>query len=230
MDVRDEANRTRLAAADTELTDRRDDLQDQLDAMDPDPYDPAYLRLLDDLATVEEQLRAVDTLQGILEDPDRHLLVFDLPEGKRPEAAVAIGDVDTADHVGVFTPGLTSTVEGMGGYVDDMNDLRDATLDELAATATSTAPSRPSCGSTTRLRSGARPFRRLGRAVGLREDGGAALADFYRGLNSSRATDPDLTALGHSYGSTTTGYGLQHEGTGVDRAVFFGSPGIGRAT
>jgi hypothetical protein len=228
MDVRDEANRTRLADADAGLTDRRDDLREQLDAMDPDPYDPAYLRLIDELGTVEEQLAAVDTLQGILEDDDRHLLVFDLPEGKRPEAAVSVGDVDTADHVGVFTPGLTSTVEGMGGYVDDMADLRRASLDELrrngdmdgtVATVVWLDYQAPQWGSTFSGDSVA--------LSGSAEDGGAALADFYRGLNSSRATDPDLTALGHSYGSTTTGYGLQHEGTGVDRAVFFGSPGLG---
>jgi hypothetical protein len=56
--------------------------------------------------------------------------------------------------------------------------------------------------------------------------GGADLAEFYRGIDASRTTDPHLTALGHSYGSTTTGLALQEQ-TGVDDAVFFGSPGIG---
>lgn len=56
--------------------------------------------------------------------------------------------------------------------------------------------------------------------------GGADLAEFYRGIDASRTTDPHLTALGHSYGSTTTGFALQEQ-TGVDDAVFFGSPGIG---
>jgi len=62
---------------------------------------------------------------------------------------------------------------------------------------------------------------------GAAEDGGRDLAAYFTGINASRLDDPDLTALAHSYGSTTTGYGLQHEGTGVDRAVFFGSPGLG---
>lgn len=35
-----------------------------------------------------------------------------------------------------------------------------------------------------------------------------------------------MTALGHSYGSLTTGLALQHGETGVDDAVFYGSPGI----
>lgn len=39
-----------------------------------------------------------------------------------------------------------------------------------------------------------------------------------------------MTALGHSYGSLTTGEALQHPNTGVDDAVFFGSPGLNAQT
>ena len=56
--------------------------------------------------------------------------------------------------------------------------------------------------------------------------GGADLARFYDGIDAARRADPHLTALGHSYGSLTTGYALQ-QAHGVDDAVLFGSPGIG---
>jgi hypothetical protein len=56
------------------------------------------------------------------------------------------------------------------------------------------------------------------------EQGGAQLAGFIEGVLAARSTDPHLTALGHSYGSTTTGYALQQV-DGVDDAVLFGSPG-----
>jgi len=56
--------------------------------------------------------------------------------------------------------------------------------------------------------------------------GGADLARFYEGIDAARPTDPHLTALGHSYGSLTTGYALQ-QAHGVDDDVLFGSPGIG---
>ena len=46
------------------------------------------------------------------------------------------------------------------------------------------------------------------------------------GIDASRSDDPHLTAIGHSSGSLTTGFALQN-GTGVDDAVFMGSPGVG---
>lgn len=227
MDVRDAANRTRLEEAEDDLRDRLDEILDALAAGPNGPYDGRSLALTAELGAIQQQLAAVDALSTILEDDDRHLLVLDLTAGERPQAVVAVGDVASADHVAVFTPGLTSTVEGMGGYVADMARLRTAAEDELFRTGDAGSVATvvwldyqaPQWSSTFSGDSVA--------LAGSARDGGAALADFYRGLNASRDTDPDLTALGHSYGSTTTGYGLQHEGTGVDRAVFFGSPGLG---
>jgi pimeloyl-ACP methyl ester carboxylesterase len=83
-------------------------------------------------------------------------------------------------------------------------------------------------GWVTSSRSGTPPCQRSrSRPPGRAREGGDRLAEFYAGVNASRAVDPDPTALGHSYGSVTTGYALQHPGTGVDRAVFVGSPGLG---
>jgi hypothetical protein len=60
--------------------------------------------------------------------------------------------------------------------------------------------------------------------------GGDNLARFYNGLGASHesASGPPLhlTALGHSYGSVTTGFALGHD-TPVNDAVLFGSPGQG---
>ncbi len=39
-----------------------------------------------------------------------------------------------------------------------------------------------------------------------------------------------LVALGHSYGSSTTGYALARGSTGVDDVALFGSPGAGAET
>src|SRR5215207_6379394 len=57
--------------------------------------------------------------------------------------------------------------------------------------------------------------------------GGRLLAADLRGLDAARGTPPNLTAVGHSYGSTTVGATLRDHHTGVDDAVLLGSPGAG---
>jgi hypothetical protein len=58
------------------------------------------------------------------------------------------------------------------------------------------------------------------------------LAGFYDGLTASHEGVPaQLTAIGHSYGSLTTGLALQEPGNhGVTDAIFYGSPGIEAST
>ena len=61
--------------------------------------------------------------------------------------------------------------------------------------------------------------------------GGERLADTLDGLRASRDGDPaHLTAIGHSYGSTTTGHAAHDHGIPVDDLVFVGSPGVGGDT
>lgn len=58
------------------------------------------------------------------------------------------------------------------------------------------------------------------------------LANFYDGFDfASQSGHPDLTAIGHSYGSLATGLALQQPGHhGVDNMVVYGSPGIEAAS
>ncbi|EAQ00278.1 hypothetical protein JNB_08904 [Janibacter sp. HTCC2649] len=191
-------------------------------------FDPVYYGAhIDEYNELREEKGAIGTLDGILAKPGQHQLLgldFSTP---RTQAIIANGNVDTADHVAVFTPGLTSTVEGIDGYNSNMAELRTRSEEELfrngdngtVATVTWLDYQAPQWGTTFAGDSVA--------LSGSAEDGGEDLADYFRGINASRLNDPDLTSLAHSYGSTTAGYGLQHEGTGVDRAVFFGSPGLG---
>ncbi len=144
-------------------------------------------------------------------------------------AAVAVGDVDSADHVSVFTPGFTTTVAGSLANTDSsMWDLRETAQAEArkygsggtVATVAWLGYEAPQWDEWYDLG---------GRFVTSEESaraGAESLAGFYRGIDASRQADPHLTALGHSYGSTTTGLALQ-QATGVDGAVVFGSPGLG---
>ncbi|HYY10476.1 MAG TPA: alpha/beta hydrolase [Kineosporiaceae bacterium] len=180
------------------------------------------------IGIVDAKLASLDAIDRVLSQPDHQLLSLDITR-ERTQAVVAVGDVSTADHVAVFTPGLTSTVDGsLTGYDQDMQHLRSRAglvlgrhnSQETVATVTWIGYQAPQLTGPSLL---------SGNSVavdGSAKDGGARLAAFLRGIDASRLRRPDLVALGHSYGSTTTGYAL-HEDTGVDRAGVFGSPGLG---
>ena len=160
----------------------------------------------------------VDAVAAASAGADRRLVLLDV-ERDRPQAAVAAGDVDAADHVAVLAPGFGNTVgDDLPGVVDTADALRDrsaAMLDGAASVATVAWLGYDVPGGVLGVTTSDAARR-----------GGADLARFYDGIDASRAADPHLTALGHSYGSLTTGYALQ-QAQGVDDAVLFGSPGIG---
>lgn len=223
--ARDEANRARLetekARLEAEARRLRADLDDNL-------FGGVFTNADARLEQVEEKLVSIRTIEDTLAEGDRQLLLFDTsPE--RAEAAIGNGNVDTADHVAVFTPGLTSNVpDSMSDYDSNMDNLRWRATDELekyrdggsVATVTWIGYQAPqlSVGSVFSDNSVASDH--------AAEAGAEKLAPFLQGIDAARDTDAHLTALGHSYGSTTTGLALQNN-TGVDEAVFFGSPGIG---
>ena len=178
---------------------------------------------------VGEKLRALDALETVLGRGDRQLLLLDPFDGHQLHAAVAVGDVDTADHVSVFTPGFTSTVQdSLSRYDGQMDDLRRAAQRQSTRFGDSgTVAAVTWLGYDAPQLAEVADWSRSVTMPNLARAGGEDLAAFYQGVNASRADDPHLTALGHSYGSLTTGYALQHDGTGVDDAVLFGSPGAG---
>ena len=164
----------------------------------------------------------LDAVRATISGSDRRLLLLDL-DRTRPRAAVAAGDVDAAEHVAVLTPGFGNTVRGdLTGVADTADALRARSLAALDGAGRHGE----SVAAVAWLGYDV-PVGLLG--VGTPDAaraGGADLARFYEGVDASRRTDPHLTALGHSYGSLTTGYALQ-QAVGVDDAVLFGSPGIG---
>ena len=138
--------------------------------------------------------------------------------GGQGRVAVAVGDLDRADHVAVLVPGLGSTVAGsLRGLTADAARLVDRARSdspgEVTAVVAWTAYDAPSL---LHVASDAA-------AVA----GGRLLAADLRGLDAARRTPPHLTAVGHSYGSTTVGAALRDHRTGVDDAVLLGSPGAG---
>jgi hypothetical protein len=185
--------------------------------------------------------------------PDRKLMLFDPGSGQRVHAAIAVGDPDTAEHVSVTTPGLNTTVAAtMAGMVSEATSLRREALRQLSREALrqlSRAGGRAEQEvaaiawigyDTPQVRLPDDPADLPAVARGLYQvshddaakAGAADLARFYDGIVAARGGAPlNLTAIGHSYGSLTTGLALQQPGRhGVDAAIFYGSPGVEAAT
>ncbi|HSU07831.1 MAG TPA: alpha/beta hydrolase [Pseudonocardia sp.] len=227
--VRDEANRALLDGQVARLdVDLRSVLAryDALTAPGPASLEAVWLaernELLGRLDELHRRRQVLDAVRATISGSDRRLLLLDL-DRTRPRAAVAAGDIDAAEHVAVLTPGFGNTVRG------DLADTAD-TADALRARSLAALDGAGRHGESVAAVAWLGydvPVELLG--VGTPDAaraGGADLARFYEGVDASRRTDPHLTALGHSYGSLTTGYALQ-QAVGVDDAVLFGSPGIG---
>jgi len=204
--VRDQANRIHL---EQELA--------RLQSL-PTPSDPGEAETL---------RRAIDVLENAQEvlakTPDSHLLLLDTSSGDPVKVAVSVGDVDTADHVGVFTQGMDSradTPTGLSGPVANMVALRNETDAQLYEAGTQNETTAMVVWMGYDSPQGAEV---ADPSYGIQ--GGSDLASFGEGIRSNNE-DGHLTALGHSYGSYTTGIALQQTDA-FDDFVAFGSPGLG---
>ena len=245
FDVRDTANRASLATIRADLEDQRHELQSGRDDAVADwlrvgdlyrdlqrDWGGAETWLSGDptaLVEIEDKLASLDAVERTAALPDRQLVELDASRD-RMEAAIAVGDMQTADHVAVFTPGLTSTVQGsLEGYDAEMSTLREKAISDLAregragesvATVTWIGYQAPQLDGSV-VFGGDRSVT----SNAMARDGGIQLAAFNDGIVAARqGDDPHLTNLGHSYGSTTTSSALQRTES-VDDAVLFGSPG-----
>lgn len=128
--------------------------------------------------------------------------------------AVAIGDLDTADHVGVVVPGITNRIDNFGATLDKAALSRQQAGADSTATVAWLGYDTPEFADSV--------------TTDKAEVGGQALHGFMAGLQ--RADSSDLTILAHSYGTLVTSKALQL-GTAddplPDRVVLFGSPGLG---
>ncbi|SFP18072.1 Alpha/beta hydrolase [Geodermatophilus dictyosporus] len=142
-------------------------------------------------------------------------------------AAVAYGDLDTADDVALLVPGITNDV---GTDLDDLG----ANAQAVSAAALDAAPA---ASVATVAWFGYRPPAGLGtvRAVtrGRAAEGGAALAGDLAGLAAARAadvvrpSDPRVAVLAHSYGTVVADEAGDQPGQlAADALVLLGSPGI----
>ncbi|MEX5719437.1 alpha/beta hydrolase [Geodermatophilus maliterrae] len=141
--------------------------------------------------------------------------------------AVAYGDLDTAEDVGLLVPGMGNVV---GEDLDDLGDRAHTVADATLAAA-------PAAAVATVAWFGYRPPAGLGSWQAARREvaqrGGIALAGDLAGLAAARAADPvragdpRVTVLAHSYGTVVVDEAGDLVGElDVDAVVLLGSPGI----
>ncbi|MFC8192156.1 alpha/beta hydrolase [Cellulomonas sp. NPDC057328] len=135
--------------------------------------------------------------------------------------AIAFGDPDTADHVSVMVPGLTSNGTKAEGNADAAfhiyESARYSDPDSTVASIMWIGYDAPSDWDSLTVAQEARAT-----------EGGERLARYVEGLRASREGSPaHLTVVGHSYGSTTTAHAASDHGLAADDIVLVGSPGAG---
>ncbi|MGB0102514.1 MAG: alpha/beta hydrolase [Nocardioides sp.] len=168
------------------------------------------------------------TLEGI----SSRLYGYD-PAAFEGDGAIALsaGDLETAHDIAVTVPGFGTDAQSATYQAERALDLYEATRSVEGTTGVATmfwigydAPDNlPWTGEGW---DGAGVL-----DEGMAAAGGERLADLLDGLRASRDGDPaHLTAIGHSYGSTTTGLAAHDHGIPVDDLVFVGSPGVGGDT
>jgi len=224
--ARDQANRALLSVNRARLVAERRRLEADLAAH---RFEGAFndVQALEHVQDKLASLNAID--QTLARTGQRQLLLLDMSQ-ERAQAAIARGNVDSADNVAVFVPGMgTNVTDSMKGYDTNMDQLqRRAELEDkrvhpsedlTTATVTWIGYQTPQLG-----------WDLIG-DNSVADDhaakaGATQLVPFLQGIGAARDHDAHLSLLGHSYGTTTAGLALR-QNTGVDDVVFFGSPGVG---
>ena len=150
--------------------------------------------------------------------------------GENVRAAIAIGDVDNAQHVATFVPGMGSNFRDNGRLnVEFAKNLK-------WAADTYGAPTDGSVATIAWMGYEAPPdivktWDTSVTSIDKAEAGAEKLNGFVTGIHSwrsERGLDVHQSVIPHSYGSTTAGIAMRDIGEGVvDELVYTGSPGAG---
>lgn len=221
--ARDRANRLWLR---TQLADARAALAEA-------EKTPSYWELVGGYATasaVAERLERARARVAGLEGIEAALVV---PEGRAlrylmsltadapPLAAIAIGNLDTADTITFAVPGMGTTSRDMSDWTRAAQNL--ASMQDRVDNDRSHA-----VVSWVGYRTPPVPLIEGGSDVmetAFAETGAAKLADALRGVEAIRPA-AELNLVAHSYGTTTASIALTSEGVHADAFVTLGSAGL----
>ena len=151
------------------------------------------------------------------------VIVFD---PRREHLGVVHGDLDAAENIAVFIPGMGSTFTGFFNGTNGTDNKAAALYREANAAHPGSTAVIAWLGYAAPTGHTVDPVRAMAEAGSDKhaKQGAKNLEGFVQGLALS--TERRLTLVGHSYGTLVVGLALK-AGTPVDEAVLVGSPGIG---
>ncbi|MGB8862365.1 MAG: alpha/beta hydrolase [Ilumatobacteraceae bacterium] len=213
---------------------RREFLENaDLDQVGNDDQNPPHMRYSANLIRVEEQIALLESKgsltaaeaarlasykQLVEGNPPKQILYFD-PSGDG-RIAVVEGDLSHASNVAVKVPGISNSLDNIGGPIGEGERLY---AEHREGTAVITwlydAPVGVSVGMTPQ------EMAQIGTDAMARQ-AAPELCQFVAGLNRGLGEQINLTVIGHSYGSLVVGLAAK-QGMNVDNVVFIGSPGVG---
>jgi alpha/beta hydrolase family protein len=155
--------------------------------------------------------------------------------------AIAVGDLDTAEHIAIAVPGMGTEASRLGlGVPRSLFTAAAARTGQRVAVLTWIGYDAPSI--TVADGDDRNPFDDAGDWIGEAGDlaavvtagratrGATRLAADVSGIRARRGRDVHLTVLGNSYGSTTVAIAADEFGLAADDVILTGSPGAGRAS
>ncbi|WP_155859320.1 alpha/beta hydrolase [Cellulomonas sp. KRMCY2] len=229
--ARDRANRSVLTTTISGLAATLTGLQARLDALGPitgraGPSSP-HVQIAQQMADAREQLTMLEAVRDELGNGagDYHLMLLDTELPGR--AAIAIGDVATADHIAVLVPGMGSHVTN---YMHTITE--NAARVEHTASAISAAGGGSGTVATIAWIGYHAPMDIDVLSDHAARQGAPALASTLWGIRESRVVSgdaPHVTAVTHSYGSLVGGLTARTDAP-MDDWVLIGSPGVGAET
>ncbi len=159
--------------------------------------------------------------EALRNDLSFHRSLIGLDTTMPGRAAIAIGDLQSADYVSVLVPGALLSIKAhMAEWTKVTADLWDdqsewlRRLDRGASVATISWIGYQTPDITNML------------GTELAEDGSVRIANLINGLDDLRAGDePYVSVFAHSYGATVTMLALQRQTMSIDALAMVGSPG-----
>lgn len=213
-DVRNIANRITLTSTINAIRHADAEAQAGLAAADPQTQ-----RL-----TMLQQVQIALTRGREGDDSERSLVSLDTIFPGR--AAVAVGDLDTADNVSIMVPGMLYTVSNQITFWTDRAAALHSEQDFWSSTLATDVTTRAATSAVVAWMGYRTPDLTNVLGLGLAKVGAVHLEDTVKGLDAARSDHPPrLTVIAHSYGSTTATIALSSGTIHADSFVVLGSPG-----